>query len=374
MDNITTLIESMQSRFPNIYDVYNKNTILYALLSIYASRMNYTTEMIDRLYAMIGIDSTYDEDLEHRWGSLLGLPKLSDETYDDYRSRLMIVYSSLAGGTAESIKYAIASTVGISENKDLIDKYIHIYDAWKYSGSFESIIDKSYGHIVCIVDLIVNENMASMNNKILKSINTSKASGIMPYLFFIYTINELCKIIANDIEDTMAIHDNSADVCTIAVYKNTYLALLNMADVLLNTNSFVLNGEYKTKDIEVLEDFIRYLPIYDDSNIGSDDKYDVINASYISYDWCAVNANDIEDTMAIHDNSADVCTIAVDEMQANGVKCNISHDICSLNRALSTNIWSSFGTNSLILNNDFTTNMLEETDSCIDKINIIRRV
>lgn len=280
MDNITTLIESMQSRFPNIYDVYNKNTILYALLSIYASRMNYTTEMIDRLYAMIGIDSTYDEDLEHRWGSLLGLPKLSDETYDDYRSRLMIVYSSLAGGTAESIKYAIASTVGISENKDLIDKYIHIYDAWKYSGSFESIIDKSYGHIVCIVDLIVNENMASMNNKILKSINTSKASGIMPYLFFIYTINELCKIIANDIEDTMAIHDNSADVCTIAV----------------------------------------------------------------------------------------------DEMQANGVKCNISHDICSLNRALSTNIWSSFGTNSLILNNDFTTNMLEETDSCIDKINIIRRV
>ena len=86
MDNITTLIESMQSRFPNIYDVYNKNTILYALLSIYASRMNYTTEMIDRLYAMIGIDSTYDEDLEHRWGSLLGLPKLSDETYDDYRS------------------------------------------------------------------------------------------------------------------------------------------------------------------------------------------------------------------------------------------------------------------------------------------------
>ena len=374
MDNITTLIESMQSRFPNIYDVYNKKTILYTLLSVYASRMNYTTEMIDRLYAMIGIDSTYDEDLEHRWGSLLGLPKLSDETYDDYRSRLMIVYSSLAGGTAESIKYAIASTVGISENKDLIDKYIHIYDAWKYSGSFESIIDKSYGHIVCIVDLIVNENMASMNNKILKSINTSKASGIMPYLFFIYTINELCKIIANDIEDTMAIHDNSADVCTIAVYKNTYLPLLNMADVLLNTNSFVLNGEYKTKDIEVLEDFIRYLPIYDNSNIGSDDKYDVINASYISDDWCTVDANDIEDTMAIHDNSADVCTIAVDEMQANSIKCSVSHDIGSLNRALSTNIWSSFGTNSLILNNDFTTNMLEETDSCIDKINIIRRV
>lgn len=371
MDNITTLIESMQSRFPNIYDVYNKKTILYTLLSVYASRMNYTTEMIDRLYAMIGIDSTYDEDLEHRWGSLLGLPKLSDETYDDYRSRLMIVYSSLAGGTAESIKYAIASTVGISENKDLIDKYIHIYDAWKYSGSFESIIDKSYGHIVCIVDLIVNENMASMNNKILKSINTSKASGIMPYLFFIYTINELCKIIANDIEDTMAIHDNSADVCTIAVYKNTYLPLLNMADVLLNTNSFILNGEYKTNDIEVLEDFIRYLPIYEGADVGSDDKYDAINASHISEDWYSIDTDDVEDTVAIHDNSADVCTIAVDEIQANSIKCSVSHDIGSLNKALSTNIWSSFGTNSLILNDDFTTNMLEETDLCIDKINMI---
>ena len=374
MDNITTLIESMQSRFPNIYDVYNKNTILYALLSIYASRMNYTTEMIDRLYAMIGIDSTYDEDLEHRWGSLLGLPKLSDETYDDYRSRLMIVYSSLAGGTAESIKYAIASTVGISENKDLIDKYIHIYDAWKYSGSFESIIDKSYGHIICIVDLIVNENMASMNNKILKSINTSKASGIMPYLFFIYTINESCDITVDDVEDTVAIHDNSADVCTIAVYKNTYLPLLNKVDALLNTNSFILNGEYKTNDIEVLEDFIRYLPIYEGADVGSDDKYDAINASHISEDWYSIDTDDVEDTVAIHDNSADVCTIAVDEIQTNSVKCNTSDDTSSFSSLLSTNIWSSFGTNSLILNNDFTTNMLEETDSCIDKINIIRRV
>ena len=98
------ILSRMQGNFPHIYDVYNDKTILYAILSIYASKYNMTRDIIDRIYGMIGIETTYDEDLEHRWGSMLGIYKEIGESYDDYRARLMIVYASFSGGTAEAIK------------------------------------------------------------------------------------------------------------------------------------------------------------------------------------------------------------------------------------------------------------------------------
>ena len=107
IDRTKELLPQMQEKFPHIYDIYNEKTILYALLSVYADRSKEKLRIIDRLYAMIGIDSTYDEDLEYRWGSLLGVYRNKGESYSDYRSRLLIIYSSLAGGTAEAIKYAI---------------------------------------------------------------------------------------------------------------------------------------------------------------------------------------------------------------------------------------------------------------------------
>ena len=110
------ILSRMQGNFPHIYDVYNDKTILYAILSIYASKYNMTRDIIDRIYGMIGIETTYDEDLEHRWGSMLGIYKEIGESYDDYRARLMIVYASFSGGTAEAIKYA----VGLARENDVI--------------------------------------------------------------------------------------------------------------------------------------------------------------------------------------------------------------------------------------------------------------
>ena len=104
IDRNKELLPQMQASFPHLYDVYNEKTILYALLSVYADRAKSRLRIIDRLYAMIGIDSTYDEDLEYRWGSLLGIKRNSGESYSDYRARLLIIYASLADGTAEAIE------------------------------------------------------------------------------------------------------------------------------------------------------------------------------------------------------------------------------------------------------------------------------
>lgn len=211
-DNSRQITEKMQASFPHTYNVYDKNTILYALLSVIGERYGARTDIIDRLYAMIGIDSTYNQDLEHRWGSLLRIYRQDNESYDSYRSRLLTVYSSLAGGTAEAIKYAIASVIGII-NADDIDRYINVYDAWKYPYEIDENIvsDTSYGHIICTVDISANESIILSIYKIMDIINKTKASGIYPYLLFMHTANESATLSYNE-ETLTNIIDKRYDV------------------------------------------------------------------------------------------------------------------------------------------------------------------
>lgn len=210
------ILANMQASFPYIYDVYNEKSILYALLSVYADRCGRRNQILTRLYGMIGIDTTYDEDLERRWGSLLGISRNNNESIEDYRTRLMIVYVSLAGGTEEAIKYAIASTIGISNNPDTIDKCIKIYDAWLYNGVDESIVDKEYGAFVCTVDISDNEDVTMYYDKIMHAINTTKASGTVPYLIFLYIMCDNIQIAAED-TDIMEICESSEELGKIAI-------------------------------------------------------------------------------------------------------------------------------------------------------------
>ena len=277
-------LENMQSSFPHIYNVYDHNTILYALLSVYASKFGAKEDIINRVYAMMGIDSTYDEDLEHRWGSLLGIYKNNGESYKDYRARLMIVYTSLTGGTEEAIKYAVASTIGISSDQDMINEYIHIYDAWTYYDSdikpnptdpkfdliTNSAINKTnngfvlnkpydihkYGAFVCTIDLTVDEGIATYYDKVINAINQTKASGIAAYLVLLYIVNESC-ILHTDEVDNMKVHELSSDAGRIVTYRRPYYPSLNSEHT---TNiDFILNDRLSQFDFNVDEysDIIR---------------------------------------------------------------------------------------------------------------------
>ena len=193
IDRTKEVLPQLQSLFPSIYDVYNEKTVLYALLTIYAEKIQSKLSIIDRLNAMIGIQSTYDVDLERRWGTMLGLYKGVNESYNNYRARLIIAYLSLIGGTAKAIKYAIASMLGVIDDGD-IDKYINVYDAWKYDGSFDIVklvedgeITQEYGDIICLIDLAYNENAIVNTNDIMNAVNMVKASGTIPQLLFQHT-------------------------------------------------------------------------------------------------------------------------------------------------------------------------------------------
>lgn len=215
--NNSNTLSRMQGNFPHIYDVYNDKTILYALLSIYASKYDLTREIIDRIYGMIGIETTYDEDLEHRWGSMLGIYKEIGESYDDYRERLMIVYASFSGGTKEAIKYAVAVTVGISTEKSVIDKYINIIDAWEYDHELIPHDAHKDGAFVCTIDLSINESIHYYKDKIMNAINKTRASGINAYLVFLYISDEIADVVRNSDTETMIVRESSNDECTAEV-------------------------------------------------------------------------------------------------------------------------------------------------------------
>lgn len=234
------ILANMQASFPHIYDVYNEKSILYALLSVYADRCGRRNQILTRLYGMIGIDTTYDEDLERRWGSLLGISRNNNESIEDYRTRLMMVYASLAGGTAEAIKYAIMSAISVSS--DVANEYVKVYDAWLYdeyvtphkddpvyenvtnddsaqtNGGF--ILNKNYdirkyGAFVCTIDTSIDEGIVTYYDKIMNTINMTKASGTVPYLVFLHMAHEITQIAPDDTICDIISADNIIDISNI---------------------------------------------------------------------------------------------------------------------------------------------------------------
>jgi hypothetical protein len=128
-------LENIQLGLPGFYNKYDSKSVLYTVISACVDMDERRAVIIKRIDSAIGIDTTYDEDLEYRWGSLLSMPKNRNETYTAYRNRLKMAYPSLIGGTADAIKYAIASVIGISNDQTLVDDYIVVMDAWEqYDG------------------------------------------------------------------------------------------------------------------------------------------------------------------------------------------------------------------------------------------------
>ena len=436
IDRNKELLPQMQASFPHLYDVYNEKTILYALLSVYADRAKSRLRIIDRLYAMIGIDSTYDEDLEYRWGSLLGIKRNSGESYSDYRARLLIIYASLAGGTAEAIKYAIASTIGISNSQDEINRYIKVYDAWEYPGNTDrsitnkndvflnqnfitntELISTDYGHIICTVDLEANTNVTTMYDKIMNAINKTKASGIYPYLLFIYITSEIATIKYSEyLRDKLT--DGFSDVSFIASCKDTYYPELNHVSKLnkdFNTNKewHVDNVDdwfdtvsYKTSETGVLTRVKSNTWSWDigktnddmitNKYVDTDWKYDIIRSlvsedTGISIDEVSnFSINELNDEQhIIIGNKTDYYPLLNNmlvttnkSMELNreyifddgdkfldGIKDTI-HEMNMISSKI-TSTWSYLGTNIAILNDNMITNIFVESDACDDVIKYV---
>lgn len=262
MSNNMTSLEIVQSKLPSWYKKYKEdNSIMYAVLEALVRQLDVSNGNIDRIDAMIGIDTTYDEDLEYRWGSLLNMPKSPNESYDDYRYKLMMTYSAMMnGGTEEAIKFAIAAILGIDRRNENIDKYIHIYDVWDYKGHVEGY-DGGYGGFVCVIDFRICEGALNYYKKINDAIDRVKVSGVKSYLVVIYISSEDDVALKHieDILDSISVSDNEdASVSHSDIYSdnisytfNDSVSIYNNALTLwssIGTNSYtaVLNSSMVT--------------------------------------------------------------------------------------------------------------------------------
>ena len=176
-------IEAVMSRFPqHTYNPEDENSALYKLIRAILDEFESTTDNIDRVNDMLGINTVRPDDIYNRFGALLGIKQNKGETDEQYRNRLQTSVTALSGGTIEAIKYAIACGLGVNNDNTAMDR-IHVYDAWKYPEQNESIT-KEYGYVVCSIDLNKAEFSTDIEEIVKQSADNVKAAGII--IQFIY--------------------------------------------------------------------------------------------------------------------------------------------------------------------------------------------
>ena len=168
---MATELEFVLSKLPGYINTSSGSTF-YNVIKAFVDELMLSQESIDELHAMIGVDTTYGEDLDARWGTLLNLPRNSGETDDEYRYRLQLATTSMIGGTKSALKYCVSIGVGFM-GKDA-DR-IKVYDAWDYPGEYNH---KEPGYAIITVDLNYAHFTAEMEEMIRKSIANAKAAGV----------------------------------------------------------------------------------------------------------------------------------------------------------------------------------------------------
>lgn len=185
-----TNLELIQMKLPRFYKKYEyksdtEKSIMYAILKSISNTLDGSIGVIDRLDAAIGIDTTYDEDLQYRWGSLLGINKKDSESYDLYRDELKLAIPSLIGGTKDAIIYAIAIVIGIGKDSKLQADYIDVVDGWEYTGDADVPDEmRQHGCFICTIDMSVGEGAIDIEQEVINAINKVKASGTSFYVVY----------------------------------------------------------------------------------------------------------------------------------------------------------------------------------------------
>lgn len=266
-------IDLIQEKLPRFYRKYpikgeNERSNMYPVLLAFSSLLDSTSTIVDRIDGMMGIDTTYNEDLYHRWGSILGISK-GNGSWELFRNKIKLAMLSGVGGTKQAIKFAVAIIASIEDNAELQDKYIQVIDAWEYNGkivpnefdpNFDPVLNDElftlndtfklnneydphkYGGFVVILDLAANEMVLTPDNGIVwDTINTVKAAGTNGYLIYVYTTDDGCNIHSEyDVLDKLV--DTFSDNGRLIGYNLPYYPNLN--DEIYNhslNDDFVLN-------------------------------------------------------------------------------------------------------------------------------------
>lgn len=176
-------LEAILNRLVSYYDKDDKSQI-YNILKAFADEFEIvSSEYIDRADNAIGVETSDGKDLDWRWGSLLNVARRNGENDDTYRKRLLSVVNSLQGGTAASIRYAVAIFLGLANDDAKAERCIRVYDGWKYPNA--EIEMKAYGHLICVFKLDPEDQdlyYSGIEGDIEKQIGLIKAAGVIAHV------------------------------------------------------------------------------------------------------------------------------------------------------------------------------------------------
>lgn len=323
-------IDLIQDKLPRFYRKYpikgeNERTNMYPILCAFASLLDTTGTIVDRIDGMTGIDTTYNEDLYHRWGSLLNITK-GNGSWELFRNKIKLSMLSGVGGTKQAIKFAVAIIASIEDNAELQDRYIQVIDAWEYDGkivpnafdpNFDPVLNDEqftlndtfvlnneydphkYGGFVVILDLAANEMVLTPDNGIVwDTINTVKAAGTNGYLIYVYTTDDGCNIHGDyDILDKFA--DVFSDSGRLIGYNLPYYPNLN-DDIYYHSlnDDFMLNDrqyQYDHMADDYLFDIIKQMLSESGSITSVKSKVWYNNAGKLNYDMMLNRYLDTDD-------------------------------------------------------------------------------
>lgn len=181
-------LEAILNRLVSYYDKDDKSQI-YNILKAFADEFEIvSSEYIDRADNAIGVETTNGKDLDWRWGSFLNIARQDGEDDNTYRKRLSSVANSLQGGTASSIRYAVAISLGLVNDDAKVERCIKIYDGWKYPGAEEEM--KAFGHVVCVFKFDAEDSdlyYDGIEEDVVEAMNRAKAAGIIAHALIEYT-------------------------------------------------------------------------------------------------------------------------------------------------------------------------------------------
>lgn len=181
-------LEAILNRLVSHYDKDDKSQI-YNILKAFADEFEIvSSEYIDRADNAIGVETTDGRDLDWRWGSFLNIARQDGEDDDTYRKRLSSVANSLQGGTAASIRYAVAISLGLANDDAKAERCIRIYDGWKYPNAEEEM--KAFGHVVCVFKFETEDRdlyYDGIEEDVVEAMNRAKAAGIIAHALIEYT-------------------------------------------------------------------------------------------------------------------------------------------------------------------------------------------
>ncbi|MCM1269371.1 MAG: hypothetical protein NC247_01930 [Ruminococcus flavefaciens] len=326
-------IDLIQDKLPRFYRKYpikgeNERSNMYPVLIAFSKLLDESMDIVDRIDGMMGINTTHNDDLYHRWGSILGITK-GNGSWELFRNKIKLAMLSGVGGTKQAIKFAVAIIASIEDNAELQDKYIQVIDAWEYEGKlvpnefdphYDPVLNDEmftlndsfklnneydphkYGGFVVVMDLAANEMILTPDNGIVwDTINTVKAAGTNGYLVYVYTTDDGANIHGDyDVVDKLI--DIFSDKGRLIGYNLPYYPNLN--DELYNhglNDDFVLNDrlyQYDHMADDYLFDIIKQ-KLSESGSITSEKSrvwYD--NAGKLNYDMILnrwLDTDDIKD-------------------------------------------------------------------------------